>query len=188
MANTHQGNRAPQSSSHTVDEPVALDYTLEELFSRHHSDLLAFLKKRLYNRDDAEDVAQEVYFRLARQPNLDKITYPKAFLIRIATNLLIDMNRCRQNLQADVPLEPEEMAEQYGDDVSGPEVSAEGEEFLTAMQQALSQLSPKCRAIFVMNRVHGVTFRQIAEDLNLSRSMVEKYMRQALLHLQSVRR
>ena len=160
-------------------------YALERIVDSYHRILMKFLRERLINQDEAEDVAQEVYYRIARRPDLDKIAYPKAFLLRTATNLLIDMNRCRLKRQADIRPDTDLLDREEDIAMGTPETNVLSEQMVHVLEQALGELSPKCQAVFVMHRIDGIPYRQITRELNLSRSMVEKYMRQALKHLKT---
>jgi RNA polymerase sigma factor (sigma-70 family) len=156
--------------------------TVEKIFASYHGLLMKFIRERVNDQADAEDVAQEVYYRIARKPDLEQISYPKAFLIRTAQNLMIDMSRCGRNVEihpdTDLDLEVDTSEETPGNYALGADV-------LRTLEDALAELSPKCQAVFVMNRIDGISIRQIAVDINLSKSMVEKYMRQALKHLKN---
>ncbi len=165
----------------TASAPVRA--MVERIFHKYHRILMKFLRDSLFDKDEVEDVAQEVYYRISRRPDLDKIDYPKAFLMRTARNLLIDMNRCRRTQQAEVSPATKELANSELISADTPESMLGSEELLNTLQVALAELSPKCQAVFVMQRIDGIPYKQIASELNLSLSMVEKYMRQALKHL-----
>lgn len=161
---------------------------MEHMFNRYHSVLMKYLRDRLYNKDEAEDVAQEVYYRIARRSGVDSIDFPKAFLLRTARNLLIDMNRARPKPQALLSIDPAEDSDELAGPEAGrvcesPESDVSAQQMLNLIKTALAGLSPRCQAVFIMNRIDGVSYRRIAVDLDMSESMVGKYMRQALKHL-----
>ena len=68
------------------------------------------------------------------------------------------------------------------------EASIEAEQALKAVEAALYELPTKCRQAFVMHRRNGMSYPDIAAELAVSVSMVEKYIIRALKHLRSVRR
>jgi RNA polymerase sigma factor (sigma-70 family) len=156
---------------------------VDRIYKKYHGLLMKFLRERLPNQEEAEDVAQEVYYRIVRREDLEALEYPKAFVMKIAKNLLIDLARLRSKHFIEVNMQCEDLEAETEEQQYTPEAQLEGEELLKLTELALTELSPKCQAIFIMNRVDGITFRQIAKELNLSQSMVEKYMRQALNHL-----
>jgi RNA polymerase sigma factor (sigma-70 family) len=60
-----------------------------------------------------------------------------------------------------------------------------GEQELAIIRQAIAELSPTCRRVFIMHRFGNATYAQIAESLGLSVSMIEKHVSQALAHLKT---
>jgi RNA polymerase sigma-70 factor (ECF subfamily) len=54
---------------------------------------------------------------------------------------------------------------------------------MLAVRRALDELSPQCRRIFVLHKFDGLSHKEIAERVNISRSTVEKHMHTALKHL-----
>jgi RNA polymerase sigma-70 factor (ECF subfamily) len=60
----------------------------------------------------------------------------------------------------------------------------DGEHRMRVLEAALRELSPKCRAVFVLFHFDGVSQRDIADQLRISVSMVEKYVKQAVDHCQ----
>lgn len=162
-------------------EVSAAGFNVEDIFHQYHGLLMKYLRERIFEQSEAEDIAQEIYYRIARIPNPEQIAYPKAFLMRTAKNYLIDMTRCGRKADIRTDMDVLEAEPDYRGET--PESRALGIDMLDSLEKALSQLSPKCQAVFVMNRIDGISIRQIAVQLNLSKSMIEKYMRQALKHL-----
>lgn len=183
-----------RSTSDKVDEPTALPtsvypsggMTVEKLFTNYHNILLNYLRRNVGSYAEAEDIAQEVYYRLARKIDFEQVAYPKAFLMQTAKNCLIDIGRSAGRLDVQSDNEALELELDCGSKT--PERQVFSADILKTMEGALEQLSPKCQAVFVMNRMDGISYRQIAVQLGLSRSMVEKYMSKALKHLKEVMR
>ena len=61
----------------------------------------------------------------------------------------------------------------------------DGEQRLRALEEALRELSPKCRAVFVLFHFDEMSQREIADRLRISVSMVEKYVKQAVTHCEA---
>lgn len=160
-------------------------YTMDRLFRSYHAILMNFLRQRLFNKFEAEDVAQEVYYRIARRPGLEQLAYPKAFLMQTARNLLIDMNRHRRKRQAAVQLDMEALASAEDISAGTPETNLQVEQMVNAVETLLSQLDARYQAVFWMHRIEGKTYRQISEELNIAQSTVEKRMRHTLEYLMS---
>lgn len=153
------------------------------VFNRYHRILMRFLCDRLFSRDDAEDMAQEVYYRLARRSDIDELEHPKAFVLQTAANLLIDLNRARQRRHSDDHIDLETLDAELEGDQRSPEANAQYAEDLTAIDKALKELSPVCQTVFIMHRLQGDTYQQIADSQGISVSSVEKHISRALQHI-----
>jgi RNA polymerase sigma-70 factor (ECF subfamily) len=149
---------------------------------RYRSSLVRYFLLHLRNREDAEDLAQEVFVRFAQQKSAQPIVNIEAFLFRIAANLLRD--RFRRNkthhVQAHFPID--ECAGEPLGEVPSEERVYEEQERLRAFLRALEALPPKCRAVFLLQRFEGMSYSAVAQRLGISVSAVEKHMMKALLH------
>lgn len=129
---------------------------------------------------DAEDALHSAYLRLRNLPTEPKIDNVEAFLVRVANNIAIDGER-RRAFQADRPIE-----EIFADSADpGPlqDEVIEARIRLRHVEAALAQLSPRTREIFLMHRLDGYKYREIAERLEISQSTVEKHIAKAVLFL-----
>jgi RNA polymerase sigma-70 factor (ECF subfamily) len=152
---------------------------ISTLCDRYYRDLQRFLLRRVRSSDTAADLTQETYLRLLRTPDLEKIVDVRGFLFTIASNLARDHLRQRSRLDRldGGPLPPS---------LPSTEVSIERkveiQEQVDRLQQALEALPPKTLAVFVLYRVEGRSYQDIAEALDLSPRTVEYHLRQALIH------
>lgn len=149
---------------------------------RYRGSLVSYFLLHLGNREDAEDLAHEVFVRFAQQKSAGHIVNHEAFLFRIAANLLRD--RFRRNkthhVQSHFPID-ECAGELLGEAPSEQHVY-EGQEQLRAFLRALEELPPRCRAVFLLQRYEGMSYSAVAQHLGISVSAVEKHMMKALLH------
>lgn len=150
-----------------------------DLFRRHNRDLVRFLRARLDDDSEAQEVAQESYVRLLQLQDTQAISFLRAYLFRIAANLATDRLRTRRTApQVDVS---EETLESMSDQLE-PERAALSREQLALFLNCLEELPPKCRQVFVMHRLHRLSSRQIAEKLDISTRMVRKHIARALIY------
>ncbi len=150
-----------------------------DLFRRHHRDLVRFLRARLSDDGEAQEVAQESYVRLLQLQNTQAISFMRAYLFRIAANLATDRLRTRRTApQVDVS---EETLESISDQLE-PERAALSREQLALFLKCLEELPPKCRRVFVMHRLHRLSSGEIAERLDISTRMVRKHIARALIY------
>jgi RNA polymerase sigma-70 factor (ECF subfamily) len=137
------------------------DFDLERLYDEHAQALFAFLLSFTHDENDTRDILQEVFVKLARQPDLlTAARDPRAFLIRLAHNAAIDAMRRRGARQ--------KHQEQFGtDQVSQFALAADPDEaaFRRALAGALGQLPPDQRAVVHLKLWEGQTFEQIAAAL-----------------------
>ena len=136
----------------------------------------AWLKAKLvrqYGAQDAEDLLQETWLRVAPYEGVREIRHPRAFLMRIASNLAADRGarRSRRALHAD------EVSRSHG---WGFESPAQADELL--MKQLVLGLPEPLRDVFVLSRFGGLSNSQIGEQLGISPKTVEWRMTKALAH------
>lgn len=156
---------------------------MDALYRNHNQVLRKFLASRRLKPDVVADIVQEAYFRMHTAENLDVIRNPRAFLFRVANNVRLDGQKMRSSrIHEDavdidsVDIESEE---------PGPYRSLQGEQELAIIRAALAELAPKCREAFIMNRLENMNCREIAVELELSTSMIEKLVRHASSRLRA---
>jgi len=151
-----------------------------EMFRDLDSTLRGYLRRRMRCREDAEDLAQEVYLRMTRHPDLSQVQCLKAFALQTALNLVRDRSRrsYTRSLRQSVSIEHVELS--GGDD---PEEHATHDESVELVLKALAHLPDNtCRAL-VLHRFEGLRYADIAQQLGVSVSMVEKHISAALVVL-----
>ena len=149
---------------------------VQHLFRQQGQPLLNYLTARFRDREDAAEIAQEAWLRIFRLDHPEALTNPRAFLFQTASNLAID--RLRRG-----GLEQKYQDQQRSHlDVVTPSVERDvsAQRTLATVEAALRELPHKCRQAFVMHRSHGLSYPQIASELGVSVSMVEKYIIKAL--------
>jgi len=152
---------------------------LEHIAARYYDRLVRFLKRRSHSVEDAADLAQDTFARLS-STDFRQIQKPESFLFTTALNLLRDHARSAkaQHAAFTVPVEETQLV------CPAPQAERvlDGEQRLRVLEAALRELSPKCRAVFVLFHFDGMSQREIADQLRISVSMVEKYVKQAVIH------
>lgn len=154
---------------------------LAQLFNCHAQDVRRFLVSRVACDATAADLTQETFLRLSQLPDLGAIDNCRAYLFRIATNLATDHLRALSRRRPAIP-ENDECLLAHPDHASTPEAALLAKEELASVLQALHELSPLCRQIFVLNRFEGLPHRDIADQLGICVSTVEKNIARALNH------
>jgi RNA polymerase sigma-70 factor (ECF subfamily) len=130
---------------------------------------------------EIEDIVQETYVRVCQIEKTDKIAEPRSFLFKVAHNLALDhVKRAESRLVVSVEESGESgfgEAERSGDETF--QQVAANEEF-SHFCEAVRQLPVQCRRAFVLKKVYGCSQREIAREMNLSESTVEKHIAQGI--------
>jgi RNA polymerase sigma-70 factor (ECF subfamily) len=154
---------------------------LRQIVERYDRPLRSFFRKRAFNPHDAEDLVQEVFVRLFARNDAARMENPEAYVFQTAANLLRD--KARRDLTRASAMRG--LADQARDSVEeiSPERVLQGREALADLQQALSELPERTRAIFVLHRFEELRYSEIARRLSISVSSVEKHMMSAIRHV-----
>lgn len=136
-------------------------HDLERLYDDHAQALFAFLLNLTRNEADTRDVLQEVFVKLARQSEiLATVRDERAFLIRLAHNLAIDLIRRRGTRERANDRLSEEIVV-----IFAPSVEPDEQAFRIALAEALAGLPADQRAVVHLKLWEGLTFDAIAETL-----------------------
>jgi RNA polymerase sigma factor (sigma-70 family) len=157
--------------------PLPSSELIERLYRSESPRLLRSLSRSAGNPDDAQDLLQEIFFRLARMgQQVTRLERPQAYLKRIAANLAKDRSKLamRRHYSLHVVADEEYLA---GAD---PTRLLESRDMLNRIEAAMMQLRPRTREIFMAHRIDGMSYGEIAELTGLSIKGVEKQMSKAL--------
>lgn len=160
-------------------------HSLVAAYLEQRQDLARFCRARLGGASDGvDDLLQDLYLKVSALPADTAVDNPRAFLFRLMSNLMLDRWRSKQratardsawrqvNHQAD--------AVEDLDDAPSPEAAAASRQRLTRLVATLETLPPKTQTIFRLHKFDGVSYADIAVQLGVSRSSVEKHMMDAL--------
>lgn len=153
---------------------------LFEAIETYCDELTAFVRRKVTCPDLTADIMQETWIRLASVSTPAAIENPRAFLYRIAGNLVIDHLRQQQTRAKYVAQEAP--AEDVADAQPSAESAIDAKQRLALLARAVDELPPRCRQVFLLRMFEGLDQADIAGSLGISRNMVEKHLRKALLH------
>lgn len=148
-------------------------------FVEHSGFLKKFVARYFSNHHDIEDVVQEAFLRAFAAESKRDIQHPKAFLFRVAKNVALT-NLTKKSRQITDYLE-EAGTSTVLDTVAPTDHELAAHELLGLYCEAIATLSDKCREVFLLRKIHGLSHKDIAETMSLSVSSVEKYLRQGVL-------
>lgn len=169
------------------------DRQIAETIERERGRLRNFIRKRVPNRQDAEDVLQDVFFELVEAYRLVKpIEEVGAWLFRVARNRITDRFRKRKPGSSSVaPSNPD--YQEDGDAGSledllpspdaGPEAAYARGVLLDELDAALEELPEEQRFVFVAHELEGRSFRELALETGVSVNTLLSRKHYAVLHL-----
>ena len=140
--------------------------------------LLRTLQRMVDNPSTAEDLLQETYLRVTRALGERPIEHLEPFVFQTARNLALDHLRARR-VQARTVVDdvPEQVLHNVAAPVSSAEDAAHAEKLLKRLSSSLAQLTARQQRIFILSRLHGASYLEIAEQLSVSASTVQKELK-----------
>ena len=151
-----------------------------DLLYRNQAPLLRRrLRARVKSHEEANDLVQDAFARLLGTRSLALVRDPGAFLNRIVRNLLIDRSRRLVYRSQHVPIG-------LGEDIAVPPdqgQAIEVEQMRKRYRELIASLPPRTREVFVLHRVDGHSYTQIAQRLDISVRTVEWHVAQAIVRI-----
>lgn len=154
---------------------------LEHLFGAHGRRLESLVARRVKDRETAAEIVQDVFCRMLGAGSRGTLDADTKVLYASARNAAIDHGRAESSRRRILAaLRPEQLA----CEPAAPDAVASGRAAIAALEEALSELSPRCREIFILHRVENLPNAEIARRYAISVSAVEKHIARALRHCQ----
>jgi RNA polymerase sigma factor (sigma-70 family) len=179
-------NAAPLLAPVMTDQ----DRKIVEVIARERSRLGSFIRRRVADPADAEDILQDVFSELVESVRtLRPIEQIGAWLFQVARNRIIDRFRRRREQPAPVPpdLEGEDglatLAELLPSPRAGPEAQYARRLLLEELDAALEELPAEQRDVFVAHELEGKSFRELAAQTGLNVNTLLSRKRYAVRHL-----
>ena len=176
----------------TPDPMLERDRDLTATILRERSKLGHFIRRRVRDPSEAEDILQDVFHEFVQAYRLPApIEQASAWLFRVARNRIIDVFRKKRELPlAEVAGEPDDDSE-YRLDLAlpsydaGPDAVYARSVLLDALQAALDELPDKQREVFVAHELEGRSFKELAAESGVSVNTLLARKRYAVLHLRA---
>jgi RNA polymerase sigma factor (sigma-70 family) len=159
---------------------------------RERSRLASFIRRRVPNPQDAEDLLQDVFYEFVRAYRLpEPIEQAGAWLYRVARNRIIDRFRKHKDERLLNATDQPDSAGEFSLDMAlpspddGPEALAARNLILNSLEEALLELPPEQREVFVAHELDGESFKDMAGRSGLSVNTLLARKRYAVLHLRA---
>jgi RNA polymerase sigma factor (sigma-70 family) len=166
------------------------DRQLSEIIAEQRARLRNFIRRRVPDPSDAEDIVQEVFYELVEANRLlMPIEHVTGWLYRVARNRIIDLFRKKKperfsdaaigNADGEV-LQVEDLLPSLD---AGPEALYFREVLLDELELALDELSDEQREVFIAHEIEGRSFKELSAETGMSISTLLSRKRYAILHL-----
>ncbi len=142
--------------------------------------LRRLLKSRGRSPDDIDDLMQEAFLRLQVYCREHVVQHEEAFLVRTVLNLSAEQGR--RDTRASVYALGSDLPDIVDPAPNAEEIVA-GEQALRRLERGLQRLTPRSREVLLLHRQEGLSYLQIAAQLDISVSMVEKHVARAAFFL-----
>ena len=176
----------PQPKSPMIERDSEITATV----LRERSKLGHFIRRRVRDPSDAEDILQDVLYEFVQAYRLpEPIEQVSAWLFRVARNRIID--RFRKKKEQPLTETDDDTDDEYRLDIAlpaqdgGPEAAYARSVLLKALQDALDELPADQRDIFVAHELEGRSFKELASDSGMSVNTLLARKRYAVLHLRA---
>ncbi|SMO71202.1 RNA polymerase sigma factor [Fodinibius sediminis] len=151
----------------------------EKLFRRYYSGLHRFLWGYVQNSQVAEDMVQEVFVRVwENRGELNPNEKVKNYLYKVGRNLAIDHSRHKKIVRE---WEKEKKAlHSYSSDKKRVDEKLHNKFMLKEVKKAIEELPSRRRLVFILSRYEGMTYKEIAKELDISVNTVDTQICRAL--------
>ncbi len=166
---------------------------IDQAVRKERGRLLKFIKNRVANEEDAQDILQDVFYQLASNHGIvESIENMASWLYRVARNRIIDSYRKRKTSSIDTTnaYNDEEdntyfsqIAELSTENADNPDTVYERQLVWEVMFEALNELPEEQREVFVLHELENKSFNEISASTGISVNTLLSRKRYAVLHL-----
>ena len=169
----------------TVDEQ---DQLIADAVERDEPRLRSFIRKRVMDIGDAEDVLQDVFYELTETYRMMKpVEQVTAWLYRVARNRITDLFRRKKTVSLNAAVDeaegPQSLEDLLPSPDAGPDAIYARNILLEALDDALQELPEEQREVFVAHELLGRSFKEIADETGVGLNTLLSRKRYAVLHL-----
>jgi len=163
-----------------------LTLNLSELYANHHRWLVKLLSRKLSCPHSAADIAQDTFVKVLGKSEPIPIQEPRAYLTTIAHGLMVNYLR-RRDMERAYLAALSALEDSQQNLYNCPETLAIAVEKLIIIDRMLDGLPTKVRTAFLLHKLDGLSYAEIADQMQVSVISIKKYIAKALLHCASER-
>jgi RNA polymerase sigma-70 factor (family 1) len=159
------------------NKDICQESNFSSLYNTYNKEIWRFIYYKCGDQAQADDLVQNAFIKLWQ--NCAKVTFEKAksFLYTVTNNAFLNEIAHRKVVLKHAKSQPDKINSET------PEYLLEEKEYHIKIQNSISNLTEGQRTAFLLNRIEGKKYKEIAELLNISVKAVEKRMSQALASL-----
>jgi len=166
---------------------ASINDRISDIVRREQGRLRSFVRNRVADEGDAEDILQDVFYELVETYRMMKpVEQAGAWLFRVARNRIIDLFRKKRpvqlpddgDLSGDLSIE-----ELLPSPDAGPEAAFARKLLWEELEAALEELPKEQRAVFIAHEIEGKSFKELADETGVSVNTLLSRKRYAVLHL-----
>jgi RNA polymerase sigma factor (sigma-70 family) len=166
------------------------DERISEAIGRERPRLWNFIRRRVADEADAEDILQDVFYEFIEAYRLMKpIEQAGAWLFRVARNRIIDRFRKKKPQPLSRASDPEDEGERLSleellpSPAAGPEATYARSILVEALDAALEELPEEQREVFVAHEIQGISFKELSAETGVAINTLLSRKHHAVLHL-----
>jgi RNA polymerase sigma-70 factor (family 1) len=172
----------PPVSTYNNEQDDLMKQLFNELFREHEHKLYAFVAKIFRSDAQAKDIVQDVFLKLwTIREQLHEIENMDAFLYRLTENRVYDYLRATATREKT----RQELWQRIQHTNDSTTIPLEVKEYHHLVQQAIEQLSPQRKTVYLLSKEEGLKQQQIAEELRLSPHTVRNHLAEAFRSIRS---
>ncbi|WP_139958385.1 RNA polymerase sigma factor [Flavicella sediminum] len=165
----------------SVFDNLCEEKQFDAFYKKQVNHAFRFIVAKNKDKDEAFDVVQEAFIKIWENCNKFDLSKAKAYLLSTARNIFYNMKKHEKVVRAYEQAAPDDL---YTSNDT-PEGALQEKEFKQKLEETINKLPDIQKEVFLLNRMEGKKYREIAELLDISVKAVEKRMSKALLTLRS---
>ncbi len=147
--------------------------SFQNLYMRQLPSLRRFVARFIVQSHDVDDVLQETYIR-SYDKDLTNMSSPKAYLYKVARN--IALNELNRKSRSIIDYANDLTLHDFGDEKTLLDEQVYSNLQLEVFTHAVAGLPKKCRQVFLMRKIYGLTHQEICNRMDIGKSAVEKHI------------